>query len=398
MIIKELKTYFKHQTFKFVLLLVGITASLFVLFFLFQSNYTVNVNKASYTRIEIILNNIDNTNFINQKEFINNIISNEYNTNTRYIKVATLISEENLLFCGTWATEGILTHSVNEGRGISDFEIKSKQNIAIVNHSYLHNLLKEDINFGEMRIDVNNKKYIVLGKGSVYYPVHSYENTSFVSAIFKAFPFLNNYINNTKDYSWRSYNIEIVMVPLLSYLENNHNISFIEILVPSNQTYNESLLISEFNHLFPFSIIKTKKEMMDFNKKAVRVQMLNYIIISIICLVNILSLFMFWLYSRKKSIAIFKLCGYSNIKIYNILLQQLIIIYSIGFGLALFLYKFILPIWYKLIVTQNEIYSSPKIIDAITIYFAVLFFIWLICHRDIKRTSNLSVISIIKGT
>lgn len=397
MAFRELKTYISHQTFKFFLLVAGIVATIFIFFFLYQSNHFRNVEGLSYSRIEIIFNNNDRSNNLGHKQFVENLITNKYDTNIRYIKVAQQLSNNDILFCGTWAKDGILTHSVNEGRMISDFEIKGFKNIAIINHSFTHRFTEDDILYSITKAYVLEKEYTVVGMGSVYYPMLSYSSRNYKGVLNKAFPILESFLNLSNNYSWRSHNTSMIMIPLNRYLNDEQTIDYFEILIPTNQDYNEKLLNAEFLKYFPSSEIVTREKMIDFNEKAVRLQLVNYLLISIICLINILSLFKFWISSRKKSIAIFKLCGYTNRRIYSVLIKQLLAIYSIGFCIALIMYKTLIPLWYKLMSSSKFVYTSIKFIDLFIIYVAVLFFVWSICHKYIKRTSNMQVINILKG-
>lgn len=336
-ILRDLKSFVTSELRVFFIFAIGIiiaTISFLVLFSFCLSSRDSYYKEFGFKTKSYGIKFNENVDIKKQHQMINTLISEDVFPEIDEISVSSQIKLPNkdlVSLVGYDALKRDLFYCT-EGRKFTKDELNNGLNVIIPWVGYFDYTQKTS--YLDQDYNLNGKLYKIVGVAD--YP---YKNTLFI--------------------------------PLTTYLKNKYNISFLSIVFSKRLDSKQQLEFQSFVHDTYRSVSISLPPKIDVSQEKQFIQkLIIYVCLLIFALINIISLYSFWIYKNVSQFLIFKLCGAGNYRLYIIIMLETFITSTLFMLFGYLIYVLFIPV--------SKEFSSYYYLKFYHILFAYLLIISLI--------------------
>ncbi|CZT57465.1 ABC transporter permease [Solibaculum mannosilyticum] len=326
------KQFWKRQTFLFLVLVIGVTISFFAFNSLFGTiNYTTtNIAQNMYRTYSL---DFDGQYHSSDQQKILDLIDQDDEVET---VVFMTIDQEKPLIVGFHATSTTnLTnwYSRSEGRFFTEEELNSSKKIAVVTDDLY---VPIDIRWREHPFHLDGIDYSVIGLSSDFTIPHLFTDRELQD---EYYPNHNNYMNveNEDDQTntvWSNEPGTAVIIPYKTYLEQGYSPNLVRIEYKADCYNRLPEFQKQLQDLFPQATVIPPGQLDERYYDSVKETVMQAVFVIALALVNILSLFTFWLWTNRDTFRTYRICGARQGQLFRVLAIQWGIIVLLCFGLS----------------------------------------------------------------
>lgn len=179
-----------------------------------------------------------------------------------------------------------------------------------------------------------------------------------------------------------------VFIPLTTYLKSKYDISFLSIVFSKRLDSKQQLEFQNFVHDTDKSIRISLPPKIDVSQEKQFVKkLIIYVCLLIFALINIISLYSFWIYKNVSQFLIFRLCGAGNYRLYLIIMMEAFITSTIFMLFGYIIYVLLIPV-----LKEFSSYYYLKFYHILFAYLLIISSILLIINKTaIKIVTATSV-------
>ncbi len=313
---KNIMSFLMNQRRIFLILIISLVAASYSSLYLF-SLYTYihnnTLNQSNSTKTYIVEFN-ENEELYKRQQIINYILSMDNMPKIIEISLHNQKQSEqdNMLIVGISAD--YLYLNLLEGTKFSDEDIKEDKNLVIVSANI--NSSTSNKNIGST-LTIADEKYEIIGINS------SYANE--------------------------------IYIPYSVYIKNNCNIATARIVFEKalNNQQSELLKLGTKSIMTSINIIDPPNQISEQYIYLLFVLSLICLLL-FFCMINVASLFKFWIEENKYRLMIYKICGGNNKQIYFIVMMEALLLGLLSFAISIILFSLTIPylkhfkVWHKI--------------------------------------------------
>jgi len=365
-LIKDLKVFISQKKIVFIVLIISLIATSYAFCFFIASSMHIakilNEYKNLSTKYFVYdKNGIDNENVEILKEYLetNNLQGTVINL---YSNIKKSDNNEFEIIIGSNNNKSSRVSFV--GRTISEADIKSKSNYIMI--EYLNQKAHKNPYILNNEISIDGEKYIVKA-------IDRIDITNNVITC--------NNINNYEEVN----NITSYLIPITTFMDKFKTYS-LDINISNNATQIEknkfyTFLKNNFKNCNISSPIKSE----NINIEDIKENIILFTMLIVLALINIIALFTYWIKKNWRKYMIYRICGSSSIKIYMIIMLEVMIIALFSIIVGYLMYYISIPI-FKSVYIEYVL----KIEDVLLIQSIMLTIIFIITTFQALKISKQS--------
>lgn len=297
--------------------------------------YGINFNNIDKTKKDYILKSIQKFSELPNIDEIN-VASKVKLSNGESIVIVGYEAKRDLFYC-------------TEGKKFTNEELESGNNIVIPWSGYFD--YSKKTSYLNTDFLINNTKFKVLGIAD-----YDCENKAFI--------------------------------PLKTYLNNNFDTSFLSIVFSKRLNSTQELKLTTFLQKIDSTIGIIIPPKVDKSQETQFIERLViYICLLIFTLINVISMFTFWIYKNAGKFKIFRLCGANNFMVYIIVLAEAFILCTFIMIISYILYLLIVP----LLIEFHSYYRLSNF-NILIAYLVMILSTLAIVHKTAIKIVNTSQI------
>lgn len=325
-LIKDLKVFISQKKIVFIVLIISLIATSYAFCFFIASSMHIakilNEYKNLSTKYFVYdKNGIDNENVEILKEYLetNNLQGTVINL---YSNIKKSDNNEFEIIIGSNNNKSSRVSFV--GRTISEADIKSKSNYIMI--EYLNQKAHKNPYILNNEISIDGEKYIV----------RAIDRIDITNNVITC-----NNINNYEEVN----NITSYLIPITTFMDKFKTYS-LDINISNNATQIEknkfyTFLKNNFKNCNISSPIKSE----NINIEDIKENIILFTMLIVLALINIIALFTYWIKKNWRKYMIYRICGSSSIKIYIIIMLEVMIIALFSIIVGYLMYYISIPIF-----------------------------------------------------
>lgn len=365
-VIKDLKVFISQKKIVFIVLIISLIATSYAFCFFIASSMHIakilNEYKNLSTKYFVYdKNGIDNENVEILKEYLetNNLQGTVINL---YSNIKKSDNNEFEIIIGSNNNKSSRVSFV--GRTISEADIKSKSNYIMI--EYLNQKAHKNPYILNNEISIDGEKYIV----------RAIDRIDITNNVITC-----NNINNYEEVN----NITSYLIPITTFMDKFKTYS-LDINISNNATQIEknkfyTFLKNNFKNCNISSPIKSE----NINIEDIKENIILFTMLIVLALINIIALFTYWIKKNWRKYMIYRICGSSSIKIYMIIMLEVMIIALFSIIVGYLMYYISIPI-FKSIYIEYVL----KMEDVLLIQSIMLIIIFIITTFQALKISKQS--------
>lgn len=365
-IIKDLKVFISQKKIVFIVLIISLIATSYAFCFFIASSMHIakilNEYKNLSTKYFVYdKNGIDNENVEILKEYLetNNLQGTVINL---YSNIKKSDNNEFEIIIGSNNNKSSRVSFV--GRTISEADIKSKSNYIMI--EYLNQKAHKNPYILNNEISIDGEKYIV----------RAIDRIDITNNVITC-----NNINNYEEVN----NITSYLIPITTFMDKFKTYS-LDINISNNATQIEknkfyTFLKNNFKNCNISSPIKSE----NINIEDIKENIILFTMLIVLALINIIALFTYWIKKNWRKYMIYRICGSSSIKIYMIIMLEVMIIALFSIIVGYLMYYISIPI-FKSVYIEYVL----KMEDVLLIQSIMLIIIFIITTFQALKISKQS--------
>lgn len=365
-LIKDLKVFISQKKIVFIVLIISLIATSYAFCFFIASSMHIakilNEYKNLSTKYFVYdKNGIDNENVEILKEYLetNNLQGTVINL---YSNIKKSDNNEFEIIIGSNNNKSSRVSFV--GRTISEADIKSKSNYIMI--EYLNQKAHKNPYILNNEISIDGEKYIV----------RAIDRIDITNNVITC-----NNINNYEEVN----NITSYLIPITTFMDKFKTYS-LDINISNNATQIEknkfyTFLKNNFKNCNISSPIKSE----NINIEDIKENIILFTMLIVLALINIIALFTYWIKKNWRKYMIYRICGSSSIKIYMIIMLEVMIIALFSIIVGYLMYYISIPI-FKSVYIEYVL----KIEDVLLIQSIMLTIIFIITTFQALKISKQS--------
>lgn len=331
LLMDHFKQFWKRQTFLFFVLIIGVTISFFAFNSLFGTiNYTTtNIAKNIYRTYSLDFG--DQYSSVDQEKILDLI---ERNNEVETVAFFTIDQEKPLLvgFHSTPTTRLINWYTYSEGRFFTEEELNSSERIAIVADDLY---IPADINWNEHPFSVDGIDYSVIGLSMSFTVSNLFTDPDLLNQYYPV-NIGTNYdsIKENNEGPWLNTPGTAVIIPYKTYLEQGYSPNLVRIEYKADYFNRLPEFQKQLQDLFPQAKVIPPGQLDERLYDSIKETVMQAVFVIALALVNILSLFTFWLWTNRDTFRTYRICGARQGQLFRALAIQWGIIVLLCFGLS----------------------------------------------------------------
>ena len=365
-LIKDLKVFISQKKIVFIVLIISLIATSYAFCFFIASSMHIakilNEYKNLSTKYFVYdKNGIDNENVEILKEYLetNNLQGTVINL---YSNIKKSDNNEFEIIIGSNNNKSSRVSFV--GRTISEADIKSKSNYIMI--EYLNQKAHKNPYILNNEISIDGEKYIV----------RAIDRIDITNNVITC-----NNINNYEEVN----NITSYLIPITTFMDKFKTYS-LDINISNNATQIEknkfyTFLKNNFKNCNISSPIKSE----NINIEDIKENIILFTMLIVLALINIIALFTYWIKKNWRKYMIYRICGSSSIKIYMIIMLEVMIIALFSIIVGYLMYYISIPI-FKSVYIEYVL----KMEDVLLIQSIMLIIIFIITTFQALKISKQS--------
>lgn len=365
-LIKDLKVFISQKKIVFIVLIISLIATSYAFCFFIANSMHIakilNEYKNLSTKYFVYdKNGIDNENVEILKEYLetNNLQGTVINL---YSNIKKSDNNEFEIIIGSNNNKSSRVSFV--GRTISEADIKSKSNYIMI--EYLNQKAHKNPYILNNEISIDGEKYIV----------RAIDRIDITNNVITC-----NNINNYEEVN----NITSYLIPITTFMDKFKTYS-LDINISNNATQIEknkfyTFLKNNFKNCNISSPIKSE----NINIEDIKENIILFTMLIVLALINIIALFTYWIKKNWRKYMIYRICGSSSIKIYMIIMLEVMIIALFSIIVGYLMYYISIPI-FKSVYIEYVL----KMEDVLLIQLIMLTIIFIITTFQALKISKQS--------
>ena len=324
--------FFQRQTSLFLALILGITVS----FFAFQSllgtvNYTIETIARQRYRtysLDVSSSTMDQDDLAT----LSSLMGEEVQT----VLLMTIDPEQPLVvgFWGTDQTEGDDWCTCLEGGFFTEEEMNGDQHIAVVSEEMY---LPADVEWRRRPLVLNDHEYSVVGLGFSSMTTLLFTDGKLMMEYYPPADVVYKEGENDPvdlEHPWKLEYGSAILLPNHAYWQEGYSPDLVRIQAMPSLWGQEERFEQKLRLLFPEAKIIPPGDAGDWLSDAVRQNLIQAAVVTILAVINIIALFTYWLRSNQHTYLVYRICGARRHQLFSTVALQWGIIVTLCFFLA----------------------------------------------------------------